>query len=100
MTSVQLRFSGKVRELEHILERGVAMDHRESFTRQPVSFPVQAQTQDSSPSTHPYSAQEWTLTGACRNGKENAPQALQQKNGQGKASQLLGITFRSFRYRL
>jgi len=97
-------FPGNVRELEHIIERGVAMEASSIILPDSLTLSThkrsQSQPADSPPTTLP-------LTGfdldeyLSDTEKKFLQQALQQTHGMKlKAAELLGISFRSFRYRL
>ncbi|MFZ2448852.1 MAG: sigma-54 dependent transcriptional regulator [Syntrophobacteraceae bacterium] len=98
-------FPGNVRELEHILERGVAMESSRiilpdsltlsMYKRKLQDRPSLSQFVDIPPHGFDLDRELAEME------KKMLQQALQQSNGAKlKASQLLGITFRSFRYRL
>ncbi len=98
-------FPGNVRELEHIIERGVAMESSRIIL--PDSFTISVykrKQQDRGPAADlvEIPAQGFDLDRYLADAeKRMLLQALQQTNGAKlKAAQLLGITFRSFRYRL
>lgn len=96
-------FPGNVRELEHIIERGVAMESSSIIL--PDSLTIATFKRTRNDSAHP-------LPGVLGDGFQLdqylgdievklLQQAMQQaQNVKLKASRLLGISFRSFRYRL
>jgi len=98
-------FPGNVRELEHIIERGVAMESSriilpDSLTLSMYRRKEQEQTTASVVSEIPINGFDLDQHMA-EIEKRLLQQALQQTNGAKlKAAQLLGISFRSFRYRL
>jgi two-component system response regulator PilR (NtrC family) len=98
-------FPGNVRELEHIIERGVAMESSriilpDSLTLSMYRRKGQEQAAASSISEIPLDGFDLDRHMA-EIEKRLLQQALLQTGGAKlKASQLLGITFRSFRYRL
>lgn len=98
-------FPGNVRELEHIIERGVAMESSsivlpDSLTLSTYKRKQQDQLSLQAAADIPPEGFELDLhLGQIE--KRFLQQALQQSGGAKlKAAQLLGITFRSFRYRL
>ena len=99
-------FPGNVRELEHIIERGVAMESSKiilpdsltlsNYKRKAAGKDLIRATLHGNPrpGLRPRPA-------PCRNRKEDGPAGpAADGRRQDKAAQLLGITFRSFRYRL
>ena len=98
-------FPGNVRELEHIIERGVAMESSriilpDSLTLSMYRRKEQEQAAASSVSEIPLEGFDLDRHVA-EIEKRLLQQALLQTGGAKlKASQLLGISFRSFRYRL
>jgi two-component system response regulator PilR (NtrC family) len=98
-------FPGNVRELEHIIERGVAMESSriilpDSLTLSMYRRKEQQQAAASVVSEIPIDGFDLDLHVA-EIEKRMLQQALQQTGGAKlKAAQLLGISFRSFRYRL
>lgn len=97
-------FPGNVRELEHIIERGVAMESSSIILPESLTLSshkkAQTQTAGGPPTTLP--ATGFDLDGYLADiEKKLLLQALEQSQGvKLKASELLRISFRSFRYRL
>jgi two-component system, NtrC family, response regulator PilR len=97
-------FPGNVRELEHIIERGVAMEASSIILPDSLTLSTykraQTQTPGSLPTTLPhrgFDLDEYLADAE----KRLLQQALQQAQGvKLKAAEILGISFRSFRYRL
>jgi two-component system response regulator PilR (NtrC family) len=97
-------FPGNVRELEHIIERGVAMEASSIILPDSLTLSThkrsQTQPDDFPPAAIPptgFNLDEYLSAIE----KKFLQQALQQTHGvKLKAAELLGITFRSFRYRL
>jgi two-component system, NtrC family, response regulator PilR len=97
-------FPGNVRELEHIIERGVAMEASSIILPDSLTLSTyrRAQTQapGSVPTTLPhrgFDLDEYLADAE----KKLLQQALSQAQGvKLKAAEILGISFRSFRYRL
>jgi two-component system, NtrC family, response regulator PilR len=97
-------FPGNVRELEHIIERGVAMESSSIILPDSLTLSTykraQSQAPGSLPTTLPhrgFDLDEYLADAE----KKFLQQALQQAQGvKLKAAELLGISFRSFRYRL
>jgi two-component system, NtrC family, response regulator PilR len=97
-------FPGNVRELEHIIERGVAMEASSIILPDSLTLSThkraQSQPAESPPTTLPptgFDLDEYLSSTE----KRFLQQALQQTHGvKLKAAELLGISFRSFRYRL
>ena len=97
-------FPGNVRELEHIIERGVAMEASSIILPDSLTLSThkraQSQPAESPPTTLPptgFDLDEYLS----HTEKRFLQQALQQTHGvKLKAAELLGISFRSFRYRL
>jgi two-component system response regulator PilR (NtrC family) len=97
-------FPGNVRELEHIIERGVAMESSSIILPDSLTLSTykraQSQAPGSLPTTLPhrgFDLDEYLADAE----KKLLQQALQQAQGvKLKAAELLGISFRSFRYRL
>jgi two-component system, NtrC family, response regulator PilR len=99
-------FPGNVRELEHIIERGVAMESSSIILPDSLTLSTyrraqtQAQTPGAAPTTLPprgFDLDQYLGDAE----KRLLQQALQQTQGvKLKAAELLGISFRSFRYRL
>jgi two-component system response regulator PilR (NtrC family) len=97
-------FPGNVRELEHIIERGVAMESSSIILPDSLTLSTykRAQTQapGAPPTILPHRGFELDEHLADIE-KRLLQQALQQAQGvKLKAAELLGISFRSFRYRL
>ena len=98
-------FPGNVRELEHIIERGVAMESSRIILPDSLTLSIyrrkeQQQGAASSISEIPISGFDLDAHMA-EIEKRLLQQALQQTAGaKAKAAKLLGISFRSFRYRL
>jgi two-component system response regulator PilR (NtrC family) len=97
-------FPGNVRELEHIIERGVAMETSsiilpESLT---LSTHKRAQSHAAGSVSPPFPVKGFDLDEYLGDAeKKLLQQALDQAHGvKLKAAELLGISFRSFRYRL
>jgi len=91
-------FPGNVRELENAIERSVALAHGEWITRDALP-----QTLLASPSAPAQIPQEGVQldTLVADYERDLLREAMQRAGGvKKKAAQLLGITFRSFRYRL
>lgn len=98
-------FPGNVRELEHIIERGVALEASSIILPDSLTLSTYKRTQGQPPSDIPgggIPAQGFDLdTYLAEIEKKMLLQALQQTQGiRLKAAELLGISFRSFRYRL
>lgn len=99
-------FPGNVRELEHIIERGVAMESSRIILPDSLTLSnykrkqQEKETSEEQPTVIP--SQGFDLDQhLAQIEKKMLLQALQQTNGARlKAAQLLGITFRSIRYRL
>jgi two-component system, NtrC family, response regulator PilR len=97
-------FPGNVRELEHIIERGVAMEASSIILPDSLTLSTykraQSQASSSPPTTLPhrgFDLDEYLADAE----KRLLQQALQQAQGvKLKAAEILGISFRSFRYRL
>jgi two-component system, NtrC family, response regulator PilR len=97
-------FPGNVRELEHIIERGVAMEASSIILPDSLTLSThkrsRSQPAESPPATLPpagFDLDEYLSDTE----KGFLQQALQQTHGvKLKAAELLGISFRSFRYRL
>jgi two-component system, NtrC family, response regulator PilR len=97
-------FPGNVRELEHIIERGVAMEASSIILPDSLTLSThkraQSQPAESPPTTLPPSGFDLDEY-LSHTEKRFLQQALQQTHGvKLKAAELLGISFRSFRYRL
>jgi two-component system response regulator PilR (NtrC family) len=98
-------FPGNVRELEHIIERGVALEASsiilpDSLTLSSYKRSQQSSSAPSCPTALPPEGMDLDTHLAVIE-KRFLQQALQQAGGiKHKAAELLGITFRSFRYRL
>ncbi len=98
-------FPGNVRELENIIERGVALESSSIILPDSLTLATYKRAQQHcaapvSPSTLPPEGMDLDRHLADME-KELLIQALQQAHGvKLKAAELLGITFRSFRYRL
>jgi two-component system response regulator PilR (NtrC family) len=97
-------FPGNVRELEHIIERGVAMESSSIILPDSLTLSTykraQSQAPGSLPTTLPHRGFDMDEYLADAE-KKLLQQALQQAQGvKLKAAELLGISFRSFRYRL
>ena len=97
-------FPGNVRELEHIIERGVAMESSSIILPDSLTLSTykraQSQAPGSFPTTLPHRGFDMDDYLADAE-KKLLQQALQQAQGvKLKAAELLGISFRSFRYRL
>ena len=97
-------FPGNVRELEHIIERGVAMEASSIILPDSLTLSTykraQSQAPGSLPTTLPHRGFDMDEYLADAE-KKLLQQALQQAQGvKLKAAELLGISFRSFRYRL
>ncbi len=104
---VNYDFPGNVRELEHIIERGVALESSSIILPDSLTLSAYKRTQSQLEATASDAA-------ACLPFKESSLdiylaevekrlllQALSQANGvKHKAAEVLGISFRSFRYRL
>jgi len=97
-------FPGNVRELEHIIERGVAMESSSIVLPDSLTLSIHKKTQYPSSRATPQAQlpQGVSLDQYLADiEKKLLQQALQQANGvKFKAAELLGISFRSFRYRL
>jgi two-component system response regulator PilR (NtrC family) len=99
-------FPGNVRELEHIIERGVAMEASQIILPDSLTLSnyKRKQQEKATPelSSTQIPSQGFDLDQhLAQIEKKMLLQALQQTNGSKlKASQLLGISFRSFRYRM
>lgn len=98
-------FPGNVRELEHIIERGVAMESSRIILPDSLTLSMYKRKQQNRLTTS--ESMEIPPDGMDLDKhlseleKKMLQQALQRTNGAKlKAAQLLGITFRSFRYRL
>jgi two-component system response regulator PilR (NtrC family) len=98
-------FPGNVRELEHIIERGVAMESSRIILPDSLTLSMyrrKEQEQGAGPVVSDIPLEGFDLDRHMAEiEKRMLQQALLQTGGAKlKASQLLGITFRSFRYRL
>ncbi|MEN6437646.1 MAG: sigma-54 dependent transcriptional regulator [Syntrophobacter sp.] len=98
-------FPGNVRELEHIIERGVAMESSRIILPDSLTLSMYKRSQQgrsSLPDLVEIPSEGMDLDRHLAEiEKTTLQQALQQTHGvKLKAAQLLGITFRSFRYRL
>jgi two-component system response regulator PilR (NtrC family) len=98
-------FPGNVRELEHIIERGVAMESSRIILPDSLTLSIyrrKEQQQAAAPGVSEISINGFDLDGHMAEiEKRMLQQALQQTSGAKlKAAKLLGISFRSFRYRL
>lgn len=98
-------FPGNVRELEHIIERGVAMESSRIILPDSLTLSMYKRSQQSrTPSAESFEipAEGMDLDRHLAEIEKAAlQQALQQTHGvKFKAAQILGISFRSFRYRL
>ncbi len=96
-------FPGNVRELEHIIERGVAMESSRIILPDSLTLSMyKRKEQNHSPGTTEIPVSGFDLDQhLAETEKRMLHQALLQTGGAKlKAAQLLGITFRSFRYRL
>ena len=98
-------FPGNVRELEHIIERGVSMESSRIILPDSLTLSMyrrKEQEQAAAPSVSEIPLEGFDLDQHMAEiEKRLLQQALLQTGGAKlKASQLLGITFRSFRYRL
>ena len=98
-------FPGNVRELEHIIERGVAMESSRIILPDSLTLSLHRRKEQEQAAVPVVS--EIPIAGfdldqhMAEIEKRLLQQALQQTGGAKlKAAQLLGITFRSFRYRL
>jgi two-component system response regulator PilR (NtrC family) len=98
-------FPGNVRELEHIIERGVAMESSRIILPDSLTLSIYRRKEQQQGAVSGVS--EIPITGfdldrhMAEIEKRLLQQALQQTNGaKAKAARLLGISFRSFRYRL
>ncbi len=97
-------FPGNVRELEHIIERGVAMESSSIILPDSLTLSTHRRAQTQAPGAPPtilphrgFDLDEYLADIE----KRLLQQALQQTQGvKLKAAELLGISFRSFRYRL
>ena len=99
-------FPGNVRELEHIIERGVAMESSRIILPDSLTLSMYRRKEQEQ-AAGAFSVSEIPLEGFDLDRhmagieKQLLQQALLQTAGaKQKASRLLGITFRSFRYRL
>ena len=96
------RWPGNVRELENVIERGVALESRPSSRRQPAAAPAGAP--GAAAATRRSSAASRTPGSTWRTHLQqiermHLERALKQAGGvQVQAAELLGITFRQFRY--
>ncbi len=97
-------FPGNVRELEHIIERGVALESSSIILPDSLTLSIYKKTRHD---THPEVPGNISPDGVdldqylAEIEKKMLLQALQQTQGvKLKAADLLGISFRSFRYRL
>lgn len=97
-------FPGNVRELEHIIERGVAMESSRIILPDSLTLSIykrKQQDRGSQPAMQNIPSGFDLDRHLSEIEKKMLEQALQQTGGvKLKAAQLLGITFRSFRYRL
>jgi len=97
-------FPGNVRELEHIIERGVALEASSIILPDSLTLSTYKRTQYQPPSDVPsgFPPEGFDLDQYLAEiEKKILLQALQQTQGvKLRAAQLLGISFRSFRYRL
>lgn len=98
-------FPGNVRELEHIIERGVAMESSRIILPDSLTLSTYRRKQQEQKDTAPAAEipeQGFELDRHLGDLEKHFLQtALQQSGGSKlKAAQLLGITFRSLRYRL
>jgi len=97
-------FPGNVRELEHIIERGVAMESSRIILPDSLTLSIYKRKQQdrvSQPAMQNIPSGFDLDHHLSEIEKNMLEQALQQTGGTKlKAAQLLGITFRSFRYRL
>ncbi len=97
-------FPGNVRELEHIIERGVAMESSSIILPDSLTLSTYRRAQTQAPGSAPMTLplRGFDLDQYLGDAeKKLLQQALQQAQGvKLKAAELLGISFRSFRYRL
>jgi len=96
-------FPGNVRELENILERGVALESSSIILPDSLTLASYKRMRNETASSSPVLPDEGMDLDGHLAGieKEILLQALEKSRGvKQKAAQLLGISFRSFRYRL
>ncbi len=97
-------FPGNVRELEHIIERGVAMESSSIILPDSLTLSTYRRAQNQAPGAAPTTLPHrgFDLDEHLADiEKRLLQQGLQQAQGvKLKAAELLGISFRSFRYRL
>lgn len=100
----QYEFPGNVREMEHIIERGVALESSSIILPDSLTLSIYKKSQSNRPvqPETPVLGEAFDLDSYLSEiEKKLLLEALQQTQGvKLRAAELLGITFRSFRYRL